>query len=146
MAVYATVTHVHYTTGCGVGLDMLLMAARCPDARCVGIDLTPAMCLKAQKNAGLCGHSERIAVLQGSVDCAQLSHKLQSAGHVQLAGADLVTSNGVFNLCVDKRQAFLNAFSLLKPGGVLLLVDMVRELGEGTPGGSADLAGTSWAD
>lgn len=79
---------------------------------------------------------------EGAVDSPGLPAKLQAAGLVQQGTADLVTSNGVFNLCPDKRQAFQNAFDLLKPGGVLLLVDMVRELGAaGSTGGSE-----SWAD
>ena len=38
--------------------------------------------------------------------------------------ADVVISNGVFNLCTDKSLAFQSAFDLLKPGGKFLLNDV----------------------
>ena len=130
--------------GCGVGLDIcLLTSTYLPDARCVGVDLTPAMCDKALANATLCGRG-RVKVVQGVVDCALLPENLADAGLVIPATVDVVISNGVFNLCHDKRQAFANAFSLLKPGGSFLLVDMVRELGAANLSGAG--GGTSWAD
>ena len=102
------------------------------------------MCIRAQENAILCGHAApRFAVLEASVDAAGLPAQLGAAGLVEVGNADLVVSNGVFNLCVDKRQAFLNAFTLLKPGGVFLLVDMVRELGHDAAAGGTF---TDWAD
>jgi len=133
--------------GCGVGLDsMLLLAGPFPTGRVVGVDLTREMCIKAQENASLCGHAApRFAVLEASVDAVGLPAQLEAAGLVEVGNAELVVSNGVFNLCVDKRQAFLNAFALLKPGGVFLLVDMVRELGfDAAAGGDGNF--TDWAD
>lgn len=131
--------------GCGVALDsMLLLAGPFPTGRAVGVDLTREMCTRAQENASLCGHAApRFAVLEASVDAVGLPAQLGAAGLVEAGSADLVVSNGVFNLCVDKRQAFLNAFALLKPGGVFLLVDMVRELGHGAAAGGTF---NDWAD
>jgi SAM-dependent methyltransferase len=125
---------------------MLLLAGPFPTGRVVGVDLTREMCIKAQENASLCGHAApRFAVLEASVDAVGLPAQLEAAGLVEVGNAELVVSNGVFNLCVDKRQAFLNAFALLKPGGVFLLVDMVRELDfDAAAGGDGNF--TDWAD
>jgi len=133
--------------GCGVGLDsMLLLAGPAQRGRVVGVDLTREMCDRFQENAGLCGHAaSQFAVLEASVDAVGLPAQLEAAGLVEVGDVELVVSNGVFNLCIDKRQAFLNAFVLLKPGGVFLLVDMVRELGLGTAAGG-DGTFTDWAD
>jgi len=49
--------------------------------------------------------------------------------------ADVVISNGVFNLTVDKGAAFKTAYATLKPGGVFLLNDCCVEP---TPSVSAD--------
>lgn len=110
-----------------------------------GVDFTPAMCKKANAAARLCGHgSESFTAVEGAVDCAGLPAQLEAAGLVKQGTADLVISNGVFNLTLDKRQAFLNAFKLLKPGACFILVDMVREMGEG--GRTVELQKQSWAD
>lgn len=133
--------------GCGVGLDsMLLLAGPFPAGRVVGVDLTREMCLRFQENAGLCGlAAPQFAVLEASVDAVGLPAQLEAAGLVEVGDSELVVSNGVFNLCVDKHQAFLNAFALLKPGGIFLLVDMMRELGLGAAAGG-DGTFTDWAD
>ena len=48
------------------------------------------------------------------MDDVGLPAQLEAAGVVVAGIADLVVSNGVFNLCVDKRQAFLNVRILIK--------------------------------
>lgn len=47
--------------------------------------------------------------------------------------ADAVISNGVLNLTPDKKEAFTEIVRILRPGGRLLLADIVveRELSEG---------------
>jgi ubiquinone/menaquinone biosynthesis C-methylase UbiE len=40
--------------------------------------------------------------------------------------ADVVISNGVFNLCADKRAAFNEAWRVLRPGGTLQFADIAN--------------------
>jgi ubiquinone/menaquinone biosynthesis C-methylase UbiE len=40
--------------------------------------------------------------------------------------ADVVISNGVVNLCADKRAAFVEIFRVLRPGGVLQFADIAN--------------------
>ena len=56
---------------------------------------------------------------------------------------DVVIANGVFNLCVDKRKALAETFRVLKPGGRLLMADILLEE-QVTPDEVARLG--SWSD
>ena len=40
--------------------------------------------------------------------------------------ADVVISNGVFNLCADKPAVFAEVFRVLKPGGWLQFADIAN--------------------
>ncbi len=78
--------------GCGAGPDLIL-AGRGVGAtgQVIGIDMTDAMMAKARRNVVLCG-LDNIEVQQGAIEQLPLDD----------ASVDLVISNGVFNLCLDK--------------------------------------------
>ena len=101
--------------GCGGGVDSLVAAHLVgPPGRVVGVDVTAEMLIRARANLDLTG-------------LANVSFKVASAEALPFPDRefDVVISNGVFNLTVDKEQALRETRRVLKPGGRLMLADMV---------------------
>ncbi len=101
--------------GCGAGFDACVAARLVgPEGRVVGIDLTPEMVTRAWEFAAL-------------LPFRNLSFQVASAEKLPFPGNffDVVISNGVFNLVIEKDQAAGEIFRVLKPGGRLLWADMV---------------------
>jgi len=101
--------------GCGAGVDSIIAAKLAgPSGAVTGIDLVPEMLARASENARLAG-----------VDNATF----QESSAEQLPFLDnsfeVVISNGVFNLVVDKVKALGEVYRVLKPGGRFMLADQV---------------------
>ncbi|MCK9376262.1 MAG: methyltransferase domain-containing protein [Syntrophobacterales bacterium] len=101
--------------GCGAGVDSLVAAHLVGEGgRVVGVDVTAAMIETAR------GHLARLGWPQVRFEPADAEALPFPADDF-----DAVISNGVFNLTLDKEQALAEAHRVLKPGGRLMLADMV---------------------
>lgn len=102
--------------GSGAGFDCFVAAASVGDeGSVIGIDMTPEMLAKSRDTAGAMG-----------VHNVEFREGLLEAVPVEDGWADVVISNGVFNLCSDKRAAFDEVWRVLRSGGVLQFADIAN--------------------
>jgi arsenite methyltransferase len=128
--------------GSGAGIDVFLAADKVGSTgRVIGVDMTPEMIERARDNAEKggfknvefrLGEIENLPVDDGTIDC--------------------VISNCVINLSVDKDKTFAEAYRVLRPGGRLMVSDIVltkelpREITDNAEAYSACIAGAVMLD
>lgn len=100
--------------GSGSGTDLLLAARAAGDGgQAIGLDMTPAMLRKLERNVAAAG-ARNVRLLEGNAEAIPLPDD----------AVDVITSNGVLNLVPDKRAAFLEMHRVLRPGGRLQIADI----------------------
>ncbi|MHC4082104.1 MAG: methyltransferase domain-containing protein [Planctomycetota bacterium] len=103
--------------GCGAGIDLLLAHELVgPRGRVIGVDMTEAMLATARQ-----------VVADSGVANVEVREGLIEDIPVKNASVDRVISNCVINLSPQKRRVFAEIARVLRPGGRMLVSDIIAD-------------------